>query len=122
MIPVGQPYKRNSKVRFFEVEASVDSILEMPKPGFTANCRVISNYINDTITIPQIAIFEEDSMKVVYVKKNNTFEKREIITGLSSQKESIVSKGLSSGEEISLIKPSSSRIKGERLLLNKTSE
>ena len=33
MIPVGQPYKRNSKVRFFEVEASVDSILEMPKPG-----------------------------------------------------------------------------------------
>ena len=122
MIPVGQPYKRNSNVRFFEVEASVDSILEMPKPGFTANCRVISNYINDTITVPQVAIFEEDSMKVVYVKKNNTFEKREIITGLSSQKESIVSEGLSSGEEISLIKPSSSRIKGERLLLNKTSE
>lgn len=122
MIPVGQPHKRDSKVKFFEIEASVDSILEMPEPGFTANCRVIANYINDTITIPQVAIFEEDSMKVVYVKKNRTFEKREIKTGLSSQKESIVSEGLKRNEEISLTKPSSSLIKGERLLLNAFSE
>ena len=122
MLPVGQPYKRDSKVKFFEVEASVDSILEMPEPGFTANCRVISNYINDTITVPQVAIFEEDSMKVVYVKKNRSFEKREIKTGLSSQKESIVSEGLNRGEEISLTKPSSSLIKGEKLLLNVSSK
>lgn len=122
MLPVGQPYKRDSKVKFFEVEASVDSILEMPEPGFTANCRVITNYVNDTIMVPQVAIFEEDSIKVVYVKKNRTFERREIKTGLSSQKESIVSEGLNKNEEISLIKPNSSKIKGERLLLKASSE
>ena len=122
MLPVGQPYKRDSKVKFFEIEASVDSILEMPEPGFTVNCRVIANYINDTITVPQVAIFEEDSMKVVYVKKNKSFEKREIKTGLSSQKESIVTEGLNRDEEISLIKPESSQIKGERLLLKESSE
>ena len=122
MLPVGQPYSRDSKVKFFEIEASVDSFLEMPEPGFSANCRVILNYINDTITIPQVAIFDEDSIKVVYVKKNRAFEKREIKTGMSSQKEAIVMEGLNINEEISLIKPSSSLIKGEKLLLNASSE
>lgn len=122
MLPVGQTYSRDSKVKFFEIEASVDSIREMPEPGFSANCRVIVNYIKDTLTVPQVAIFDEDSIKVVYVKKNRTFERREIKTGLSSQKEAIVSAGINRDEEISLIKPSSSLIKEERLLLSKTSE
>lgn len=118
MLPVGQPYRDGSKVKFFEIEASIDSVLELPEPGFTVNCRIIPNYINDTITIPQVAIFDEDSLKVVYVKKNRKFEMREIKTGLSSQKEAIVSEGLNRGEEISLIKPSSSQIKGEKRLSN----
>ena len=115
-LPVGQPLNRDSKVKFFEVEASIDSLLELPEPGFTANSRVIADFIGDTIVIPQIAIFEEDSMKVVYVKQNRKFELRQISTGLSSQKESIVTGGLRRGEEISLIKPHASSIKGKRLL------
>lgn len=114
-IPVGQPLNRDSKVKFFEVEASIDSLLQLPEPGFTTNSRVIVNYVSDTIVVPQIAIFEIDSMKVVYVKKNRKYEMREITTGLSSQKESIVSEGLKRGEVISLIKPHPSLISGERL-------
>ena len=122
MLPVGQPYSRDSKLKYFEVEASVDSILEMPEPGFTANCRVIVDYIKDTITVPQVAIFDEDSRKVVYVKKNKTFERREIKTGLSSQKESVVLEGLNRDEKVALTKPNSSMIKGERLLTETTSK
>ncbi len=122
MLPVGQPYSRDSKLKYFEVEASVDSILEMPEPGFTANCRVIVDYIKDTITVPQVAIFDEDSRKVVYVKKNKTFERREIKTGLSSQKESVVIEGLNRDEKVALTKPNSSMIKGERLLTETTSK
>ena len=122
MLPVGQPYSRDSKLKYFEVEASVDSILEMPEPGFTANCRVIVDYIKDTITVPQVAIFDEDSRKVVYVKKNKTFERREIKTGLSSQKESVVIEGLNRDEKVALTKPNSSLIKSERLLINTTSK
>lgn len=115
-LPVGQPYKRDSKVKFFEVEASVDSLLELPEPGFTANSRIITTYIKDTIVIPQIAIYDVDSMKVVYVKKNNKYEMRQITTGLSSMKESIVTNGLNKGEVVSLIKPSASYIRGTKLL------
>lgn len=114
-IPVGQPYTRNSKVKFFEVEASVDSALQVPEPGFTANCRVYIKQIRDTIVVPQIAIYEEDSLKVVYVmKKKNKFEMRPIKTGLTSSKEAIVSDGLKRGEVIALIKPPSSMMREQK--------
>ncbi|RNC64585.1 hypothetical protein D7D25_10780 [Proteiniphilum sp. X52] len=115
-LPVGQPYKRDSKVKFFEVEASIDSVIQLPEPGFTANSRVITTYIGDTIVIPQIAIYDVDSMKVVYVRNNNKYEMRQIATGPSSMKESIVTTGLRKGEVISLIKPPASFIRGKRFL------
>jgi len=115
-LPVGQPLQRDSKVKFFEVEASIDSLQQLPEPGFTADSWVIVNYVRDTIVVPQIAVFEVDSMKVVYVKKNRKYELRQITTGLSSQKETIVSEGLKRGEVISLIKPHASLIRGERLI------
>ena len=115
-LPVGQPHKRDSKVKFFEVEASVDSALQLPESGLTANCRVFIKHVPDTIVIPQIAIFEEDSIRVVYVQRNKKFEMRQIATGLSSSKESIVSDGLKPGEVIALIKPPSAMVKGKTLL------
>ena len=113
-LPVGQPYKRDSKVKFFEVEASLDSALQIPDPGFTANCRVFIKQVRDTIVVPQIAIYEEDSIKVVYVKKKNKYEMRQITTGLSSSKEAIVSSGLKRGEVIALIRPPQSMVKGNK--------
>lgn len=115
-LPVGQPYKRDSKVKFFEVEASIDSVSELPEPGFTANSRIITTYIKDTIVVPQVAIYDVDSMKVVYVRNNKKFEMRQIMTGASSMKESVVTNGLKRGDVISLIKPPTSYIRGRRLL------
>lgn len=114
--PVGQPINRNSKVKTFEIEASVDSFLTIPEPGFTVNCQIWIKQVIDTIVVPQIAIFEDDSIKVVYVKKGNKFEKRQILTGISSPKEAIITNGLQKGEIISLIKPSDSSIKNLVLL------
>ncbi|MDO5523411.1 MAG: hypothetical protein Q4G48_05130 [Bacteroidia bacterium] len=119
-LPVGQPYKEGSKVKFFEVEASVDSALQLPESGLTANCRVYLQQVPDTIVVPQIAIFDEDSLKVVYVRKNKKYEMRQIATGLSSHKESIVSGGLRHGEVIALIKPPPSMIRGKTLLNDST--
>lgn len=114
--PVGQQYKEGSKVKFFDIEASIDSVDIMPEPGLTANCRIILKQVKDTITIPQIAIFEEDSMKMVYVKKKNGFEARQIKTGLTSSKEAIISEGLFAKEQIGLAKPNPSSIKSKVLL------
>jgi hypothetical protein len=114
--PIGQPISKDSKVKVFEIEASVDSSKIIPEPGLTANCKVIIKRIKDTIVVPQIAIFDVDSMKVVYVKKSDGYEKRQVLLGATSPKNAVIAKGLSGVESISLIKPSSSRIKNSKLL------
>ena len=114
--PVGQQYKEGSKVKFFDIEASIDSTLVTPEPGFTASCRIILQQIKDTLAVPQIAVFEEDSMKVVYIRRKNGYEVRQILTGQSSSKEVIVTSGLQPNEVISLAKPPSNLINKKVLL------
>ncbi|MDH6533436.1 HlyD family secretion protein [Parabacteroides sp. PM5-20] len=114
--PMGQPYKRGSKVKLFEVEASVDSLLTLPEPGFTANCHIVLKQIKDTLVVPQIAIFEEDSMKVVYIKRNRGFEMRQVETGLSSPKEAIITAGVQKDEILLLSKPKTSLVKKKTVL------
>ena len=109
--PVGQPYKQGGKVKFFEIEASLDSVLVMPEPGYTADCRIILKQTQNVVLAPQIAIFEEDSMKVVFVQKKRGFERRQVLTGLSSPKESVITAGLADGEIIALTRPKLSLIK-----------
>ena len=109
--PVGLPYKKDGKVKFFEIEASIDSVHTMPEPGFTANCRIILKQAKNVLSVPQIAIFEEDSMKVVFVQRKKGFERRQVLTGLSSPRESVINAGLVDGEIITLSKPKPSLVR-----------
>jgi len=109
--PVGQPLKKDGKVKFFEIEASIDSVNVMPEPGFTAHCRIILKESKNVVSVPQIAIFEEDSIKIVFVQQKKGFEKRQVLTGLSSIRESVITAGLEDGEIIALTKPKPSLIK-----------
>lgn len=118
--PIGQPITQNSKVKVFEIEASVDSFITIPGPGLSVSCDIILKKISDTIVIPQIAIFDEDSLKVVFVKNKKGYEMREVATGISSSKEVIISKGLNRLDEIALLKPSTSLISSKLLLSDTT--
>ncbi|MEA4840896.1 MAG: efflux RND transporter periplasmic adaptor subunit [Bacteroidales bacterium] len=118
--PVGQPIKKDSKVKFFEIEASVDSSTTLPELGLTANGRVILKRVLDTIVVPQIAIFDQDSAKFVYVKLKKGYEKRQVLLGVSSPKSAVIKAGLTGKERISMIKPSSLEVKIETSLTNST--
>lgn len=109
--PVGSPLGPGSKVKYFEVEASVDSAEVLIPLGLSAICNIHLEQIKDTIVVPRIAIFEEDSAKVVYVKKNKFYEMRQIITTNSSLKSAVVAAGLVEQDQIALLKPPSSNIK-----------
>ncbi len=114
--PVGQPIKRRSQVKVFEVEASVDSSKVLPRPGLSVTCNIIIRQVKDTIVVPQLAIFEEDSLKMVYVKQLNGFERRQVMLGPSSPKDAVISSGLTGKEILSLNKPESSSIKKTTML------
>lgn len=109
--PIGQPISRNSKVKVFEVEASMDSYKELPKPGLSVACNIILQRAKDTIVVPQVAIFDEDSKKIVYVKLDKGYEKRQVLIGPSSPKKAVITKGLKGSETLSMVKPAASTIK-----------
>jgi len=117
--PIGKPIKEDSKIKLFEIEATMDSAGIIPGPGLSANCKVILNRVKDTIVIPQITVFEQDSMQVVFVKNGDKFEMRQVTIGTSSPKSAIVVAGLKVGEKISLVKPSSSLIDKKTLFPKK---
>lgn len=120
--PVGQPLSRNSKVKFFDVEASIETYKELPTPGLSVTCNVILQRVKDTIVVPQLAIFDEDSMKIVYVKHEKGFEKRQVKIGPSSPKLAVIVKGLTGKESLSMIKPSSATVKMTTLLPDKAAK
>ena len=109
--PVGQPYKQGGTVKFFEIEASITQVDSIPDPGLSANCHIIMKQIDSVLSVPQIALFEEDSIKVVYVQRKNGFESRQVFTDLSSPTETIITAGLTNGEIIALSKPKATSVK-----------
>ena len=107
---VGRELRRNSKVKLFDLQASIDSSTVLPGAGLSARARIIITQIPDTIVIPTIAIFDEDSTKVVYIKNGNRYNKQEIITAESSQKQTIVAAGLQPGDVLAMAHPKASQV------------
>ena len=105
LAPVGKEHTEGSQVKTFEIEASIDSLLAPIEPGLSVRSHIYLKHIPDTIVVPTISIFDKDSLKVVYVRKGNKYEEREVTLGLGSPVVTIVSGGLSEGEHIALIKP-----------------
>lgn len=107
---VGRELSRNSKVKLFDMQASIDTASVLPGAGLSARARIIITQIPDTIVIPSIAIFDEDSTKVVYIQNGNRYNKQEIITAESSQKQTIVAAGLQPGDVLAMAHPKASQV------------
>jgi HlyD family secretion protein len=111
MTPIGRPISRTSKVKVFDIEASIDSATTLPEPGLSVDCRIFLKRVPNVIVLPQLALFDVDSLKVVYVKKGKHYEQRQVITGTTSPKLAVIVAGLTGKEDVSLIKPPSNRVK-----------
>jgi membrane fusion protein (multidrug efflux system) len=103
-----------AQFQYYEIIASVDSChLQMP-PGLSARCTIMINRVKDTIVVPSLAIFEKDSLKMVYVAHGNKFRQVPVETGLSNSSQTIISKGLSGNETIALVEPSQNFIEKDK--------
>jgi HlyD family secretion protein len=107
---VGKQLRRNSKVKLFDLQASIDTSTVLPGAGLSARARIIITQIADTIVIPSIAIFDEDSTKVVYIQNGKSYNKQEVITAESSQKQTIVAAGLQPGDVLAMAHPKASQV------------
>lgn len=108
--PMGRSLSRNANIKVFDVTASIDSFLSIPEPGMSARCTIIMKQIPDTIVVPQLAIFEEDSIKVVYAASGKDYFRREVVTGIASPREAVIGAGLQGNERLSFVKPPAHRV------------
>lgn len=103
--------QNQTKIKTYEIIVKVDSCHSLMNPGLSAHCDLIINSVKDTIVVPTTAIFQSDSIKVIYVADGEKFSPVTIETGLSNSSETIVSKGLTGNEVIALMKPPQNFIK-----------
>lgn len=109
--PVGVPVKKKSEVKYFDVIATVDSVSKLPAVGLSASCRIYIGIEKDTISVPNVAVFKNDSINYIYVKDKNKFSRRQVVTGIQSSERTLIEKGLKEGDEIALVKPKGKMIK-----------
>lgn len=98
-------YNEESKLKTYEVIVSVDSCHSRMPPGLSARCNIFISQVKDTVVIPTLAIFEKDSMKIVYVAEGDKFRPNRVETGLTNSSQTIITKGLVGNETISLVEP-----------------
>ncbi len=118
---VGRAYSWQSSVTVYDVVAAVDSATVMPTAGFSANSLISLTSLPDTLVVPQVAVFDKDSIRVVYIKQGMSYIEQQVNTVAFSSKEMVVSDGLKGGEVLSLIQPKPSAIGETRLLSADTS-
>jgi multidrug efflux pump subunit AcrA (membrane-fusion protein) len=109
--PTGKAVKENSKVKTFEVLASIDSNTYKIQPGVSVSCNVCISSQKNVCLVPITSVFDYDSLKVVYVLANNgDIKRRKVKTGMSSDKEVIIENGIKPNEAILLSEPTDKQI------------
>jgi multidrug efflux pump subunit AcrA (membrane-fusion protein) len=108
--PVGRPVKEKSEVKVFDVVASLDSLSLNIQPGLGVTCDILVKSVPDTIVIPLISLFDEDSLKVVYIAENERFTRRVVSVSEHNNKEAIIGSGIDGNEILALMKPPNSLI------------
>ena len=98
----------------FDVVFSLTEQAEGLRPGMTAEVEIITERIPDAIHVPLQAVFEKEGKKFVYVRRDGTFERREITTGRQSESQVMVTKGLEGSEHIALLDPEARKETGRR--------
>lgn len=108
--PVGKPVREKSQVKVFEVTASLDNDSLSIQPGLGVTCEVLVKSVPDTIVVPVISLFDEDSLKVVYIAGNEMFDRQVVTVSEYNNKEAIIGAGLEGNEVLALRKPPDSLI------------
>ena len=95
-----------NNVKGFDVQAIIEKPNPRLRPGMTVNMTVPIARADDALSVPISAVFSgEGNKKIVYVRKGDTTEKREVKVGVTNIEHAQILQGVSEGEEILLVEP-----------------
>jgi len=95
-----------NNVKGFDVQAMIEKPNPRLRPGMTVNMTVPIARADDALSVPISAVFKGDgNKKIVYVRKGEMTEKREVKIGVTNIDHAQILQGVSEGEEILLVEP-----------------
>lgn len=115
-MPVGEEASRGSRVKLFEVTASVDSALATIRPQSSARCRICLRLMEDTLVVPSVCVVDADSAKVAYVCRDGHTVQQEVEVAYASPAQTVIARGLNEGDELLLLRPTSGAIRRKQFL------
>ena len=75
------------------------------QPGMTASISIPVSAAEDVLTVPLTAVFSEQGERYVFVKSGESFERRDVVVGISDLFKAEIKSGLAEGEVVSLEQP-----------------
>jgi HlyD family secretion protein len=115
---IGQPIPR-SDAKVFEVRIRVFGSDPELRPAMTTSNVIQTGVYSEEIYIPSDAIFQNDTMRYVYVQQSNTLVRQIIDTGDENENFTIVRKGVNEGDKLLITKPENAEelpITGQEIL------
>ena len=70
------------------------------RPGIFVHALLVTNYKQQTLTVPDEAVQQDGPLRVVYVKKGDVFERRTVTVGASAGGRTEIKTGIKPGEQI----------------------
>ena len=99
-----EPTGWNSQSMAREYQTTI-TVLDPPagiKPGLTAKVKIIVNVIPEALTLPIQAVFEYDKKMYCVTFKDGKWDKIEVKTGATNDKQVVIESGLDEGAEVVL--------------------
>jgi HlyD family secretion protein len=100
--------------KYFQVVVTVKEKDQRLRPGMTARVEIECAKVENALSIPINAVFNDKGKSYCYVEAQNIYEKREISIGAQSEDWAQVLAGLKEGESVALSKPPSNEIHEQR--------
>jgi RND family efflux transporter MFP subunit len=111
---VARPRVPRHPVQYFGVTVEIEKTNpRLMKPGARVHAVLEVENQKNAVAIPRQALFEKEGKKIVYRRKDKTFEPVEVTIGSSSAGRVVVTKGLQKGDEIALEDPQKEEGRGK---------
>lgn len=103
---IAAPRDTRSPTKYFEVTVALDeSDPSFMRPGQKLEGKVNVAHKDNTLSIPNQAVFKDKLGTWVYVKARGGFKRHSIKTGLRSLTQTEVTEGIAPGDQVALLKP-----------------
>lgn len=96
-------------IKGFAARIQIKNIDPRIRPGMTATLNIPVASADNVLAVPLSAVFVEKGDRYVYVKKEESYERRPVVVGLSDLSYAEVQKGLTEGDTVALELPPQER-------------